>query len=135
MLGATTISNPMVGIPASNDWITLIPTCYLWVSTTATFDIIGEVVLTRGQWCSIQWLHVGIFYGAECGCEYTFGSLLLIWIDGRIYWLFYLNWLPNSMPSNLLWIARIPSSCSCGWSINVRATFCNSTCLTIGALM
>jgi len=42
------------------------------------FDTINEVVLTKGWRCSILWLPIGIFYGAKCECEYTFGCLLLI---------------------------------------------------------
>ncbi len=45
------------------------------------------------------------------------------------------NWAPNSMPFNLFWIIGIPSPCSYGWSTNVVATFCSSTCLTMLALM
>jgi len=56
-------------------------------------------------------------------------------MDGRIYQLYGLNWLPNSMPLNLFWTIRILGSYSCGWSIIVLATFCNSTCLTILVLM
>jgi hypothetical protein len=45
------------------------------------------------------------------------------------------NWLSNSMPFNLFWTTTIPNSFSCDWSINVIATFYNSTCLTILVLM
>jgi hypothetical protein len=35
----------------------------------------------------------------------------------------------------LLWTIGIPGTCFCGWSINVFATFYNSTCLAIFVLM
>ncbi len=92
-------------------------------------------MLTWGQRCSILWLPIGILYGAKCGCEYTFNSLLLIWIDGWICQFCGPSWLPNSMPLNLFWPIGIPSSYSCGWSINALATFYNSTCLAIPTLM
>jgi hypothetical protein len=63
--------------------------------------MIGEVVLIWGWQCSILGLPIGILCGVECGWEYSFGSLFLVWIYGWIYWLCGPNWLPNSMPFNL----------------------------------
>ncbi len=101
VVGIITVSTPMVVIPPLNDWvITTIVSC-LQVSIIAIFDTIGGVVLTRGWWRSILWLPIGIFCGVECGCEYTFGSLLLVWIDGWICQLCNPNWFPNSMLFNL----------------------------------
>jgi hypothetical protein len=45
MLGATTISTPMVIILALGDFVTPTPTYYLWVSTTVASDTIGGTVL------------------------------------------------------------------------------------------
>ncbi len=101
MLGITTISTLVVVIPTSNDWITLNVTSCFQVSTTAISNTISEIVLIRGQRCSILWLPIGIFCGAECGCEYTCGSLLLTRIDRQICRLYSPKWLPNSMPLNL----------------------------------
>jgi hypothetical protein len=81
------------------------------------------------------WLPIGILYGVECGCKYTFISLLLVWIDEQICWFCGPNWLPNSMPLNMFWTIKIPNSCFYGWSINVLATFYDSTCLTIPILI
>jgi len=93
----------VVVIPALSDGVITIPIGCLWVSTTVVFDTIGEILLI-GRWqCSIQWLPIGMLCGAKCGCEYTSGSLLLVWMDGRIYRLYGPNWLPNSMPFNLFW--------------------------------
>ncbi len=133
MLGTTTLSTHVLAITTLSDWITFILASCLRVSTITTFDTLGEAVLTLIRWCSNLWLPISILYGGECGCEYTSSFLLLIWIDGRICRLWSLNWLPNSMPLSLFW--TILSSCSYGWSINALATFCNSTCLTILALM
>jgi len=47
MVGATIISTPMVVILTLNDSVTTTPVGYLSISTTAAFDTIGEVVLTR----------------------------------------------------------------------------------------
>jgi hypothetical protein len=68
----------MVVIPASSDWVTTILEGHFQVSTTTTSGTIGEVVLIRGRRCSILWLPIGIFYGAECGCKYTSNFLLPI---------------------------------------------------------
>ncbi len=133
MLGTKIVSIPMVVILASSNWIILTLACCLWVLTTITFDIIGGVVLTQDQCCSNLWLPIGILCGAKCGCEYPSGPLLLVWIDGWICWLCGPNRFPTSMPLNLLWTTRIPSSY--GWSINVPTTFCNSTCVAIHVLM
>jgi hypothetical protein len=83
----------------------------------------------------LVYLPISIFYGVVCGCEYPFGSLLMIWIYEQIGWLYDPNCLPNSMLLNLFWTTWILDSCSCGWSINILATFYNSTCLTMSALM
>jgi len=66
----------MVDILASSDWVTTILEGHLQVSTNITFGTISEVVLIRGRQCSILWLPIGIFYGAECGCKYTSSFLL-----------------------------------------------------------
>ncbi len=47
MLGVTTISTPMVGITTLSDWVTSTLISYIWISTTTTFDILGEVELTQ----------------------------------------------------------------------------------------
>ncbi len=135
MLGATSVSTPMVVILALNDWITPTPTYYFWVSIIVASDTIGGAMLTRDRWCSILRLPIGIHCDAICGCECPFGSLLLVKIDEWIYWLCGPNWLPNSMPLNLFWTIGIPYSCSYGWSITAPATFYNSTCLTMLVLM
>jgi len=131
MLGTTIVSTLVVVIRASSDWVTLIPVCYFRVSIIVVSNTTGGVVLTQDQWCSNLRLPIGIHYGVVCGCEYSSGSLLMVWIDGWICQLYGPNWLPNSMLLNLLWTTGIPNSCSCGWSINALATFCNSTCLAI----
>ncbi len=82
MLGATIVSTLVVVILVSSDWITLIPTCCFQVSTIAASDIIGGIVLIQNWWCSNLWLPIGILCGVECGCKYTFGFLLLVWIYG-----------------------------------------------------
>ncbi len=135
MLGTRTISTPMVVIFALSDWITPIPTYCLWVSTIVVYDTIGGTMLTRNWHCSNLWLPIGILCCAICGCEYPSGSIFLVQIDGWICWIYGPNWLPNSMLLNIFWTTWIPYSCSCGWSINVPTTFCNSTCLVIFALM
>jgi len=66
------------------------------------FWTLGEVVLTRVWQCSILWLLIGIFYGAKYGCEYISNFLLLNWMDGWICQLYNPNWLPNSMPLNMI---------------------------------
>jgi hypothetical protein len=68
MVGTTTVSTLMVVILAF---------C-LRVSTTTTFDTIGEVVLIQGRQCSIMRLPIGILYSAKCGCEYPYNSLFLV---------------------------------------------------------
>jgi len=78
MWGATTISTLVVVILVSSDWITLIPTCCFEVSTIVASDIIGGIVLIWNWWCFNLWLPIGILYGVECGCKYTFGFLLLV---------------------------------------------------------
>ncbi len=135
VLGTTTISTPMVVMTTLSDWITFILIAYLWFLTTTASNTVCEVVLVQIWWYSIMWLPIGSLRGAECGCEYTFGSLLLNWMDGWIYWLYGPNWLPNSMSFSLFWTTWILGSYSCGWSINAPATFCNSTCLAICVLM
>jgi hypothetical protein len=122
MLGATTVSIPVVIIPTSSDWTTPTLMCCYWVLTTAVFDTIGGVVLAQNWQCSNLRLPIGIHDVVVCACEYPFGSLLLIWIDGRICWLCGPNWFPNSMPLNMFWTMSIPYSYSCGWSINVLTT-------------
>jgi hypothetical protein len=76
-LGTTIVSTPMVIMIALSDWVTYILVGCLKVSTIVTFDTFNEVKLTQVWRCSILWLPMGIFYGAKCGCEYTFGSLFL----------------------------------------------------------
>ncbi len=98
-------------------------------------DTIGGTVLIRDRQCSIMRLPIGIHYDVVCGCEYPSGSLLLVWINEQICRLYGPNWLPNSMLLNQFWTTWILDSCSCGWSINVLTTFCNSTCLAIVFLM
>ncbi len=135
MLGPITVSIHVVFILALSDCVTPIPACCFRVSITVAFDIIGGTMLFRYWRCSSQWLPIGILYGAICGCEYPSGSLLLVWIDGRICSIYGPNWLPNSMPLNLFWTTRIHDSYFYGWSINAPTTFCNSTCLAIHVLM
>jgi hypothetical protein len=72
-------------IRTSSDWITPTPTCCFRVSTIATFDIIGEVLLTWDWRCSNLWLPIGIHCGAICGCEYCSIFLFMVWIYGWIY--------------------------------------------------
>ncbi len=105
------------------------------ISVIIAFNTLGEAKLVRVWRCPIMWLPISILYGAECGCEYTFGTLLLNWMDGSICWLFGPNWPPNSMLLSLLWATWIPGSWSCDWSINAPTTFYNSTCLAIHVLM
>jgi len=80
-------------------------------------------------------LPIGILCGAVCGCEYPYGIFFLVWINEPICRLCGPNWLPNFMPLNQFWTIGILDSCSYGWSINAHATFYNTTCLTIHALM
>ncbi len=101
MLGAIIVSTLVVIMTTLNDWIISILVNCLWVLIIVAFDIIGEVVLTWVQQCSILWLPIGSFYGVKCGWEYIFGFLFLNWMDGWIYWLYGPNWLPNSMPLSL----------------------------------
>ncbi len=84
MLGAIIIIDPMVIIPASSDWIILIPTCCVRVSTTIVFYTIGGAMLTQDQQCYSLQLPIGIHYGAVCEYEYPFGSLFLVWIVGQM---------------------------------------------------
>jgi hypothetical protein len=87
MLGVVTDSTIVIIIPASNDWVIRILTCCFWISTIVVFDTSGGVMLTRDQWSSSLRLTISIHCGTICGCEYPFGSLLLVKIDGWIYWL------------------------------------------------
>jgi hypothetical protein len=80
-------------------------------------------------------LPIGILYGVKWKCEYTSRTLFLNWMDGWICRLYGPNWLPNSMPLNLFWIIRIHNFCFYNWSINVFATFYNSACLAMFALV
>jgi hypothetical protein len=88
----------MVVILALGDFVTLTPTCCLWVSIIVTSDIIGGTMLIWYWRCYSMWLPISILCGAICGCEYPSSSLLLVWIDWRIYWICGPNWLPNFMP-------------------------------------
>jgi hypothetical protein len=135
VLGTTTVSTHAVVITLLSDWITFILTNYFQVLVIVASNTLGEVLLILVWQCSNLWLPIGIFCGAECGCEYTSSSLLLIWTNGRIYQLYSPNWLPNSMPLSLFWTIGIPTSYACDWSINALASFCNSTCLVIHVLM
>jgi hypothetical protein len=47
MLGATTVSTPMVVIISLSDRVTSIPVGCLQTSTITTFDILGEAKLIR----------------------------------------------------------------------------------------
>ncbi len=135
MLGATDVSTPMVIMITLGDLVTSILTGCFRISTTIVFNTLGEAELTQVWQCPIMWLPIGIFCGVECGCKYTFGFLLLNWIDGQICWLCGPNWPPNSMPLNIFYPTKILSFWSCDRSINVLAISCNSTCLAILALM
>ncbi len=135
MLGARTVSTPMLVITSLSDWMTSIISGCLRISTTTTFDILGKNELIRVWWCPILWLPIGILCGAKCGCEYTFNILLVNWMDGWICQLCGPNWPFNSMLLTLLWITWIPSFWFCDRSINGHATFCNSTCLAIPVMM
>jgi hypothetical protein len=84
MLGTTTVSTLVVVIPTISDWTTPTLACYFRVSTIVASDTIGGAMLIRDQWCSILWLPISILCDAICGCEYFFGSLLLVWTDERI---------------------------------------------------
>jgi len=95
------------------------------------FYTLCEVVLARIRQYSILWLPISSLYDAKCGCEYTSSSLLLNYMDGWICWFCGPSWLPNSMPFSLFKITGIFNSYSYEWSINVLATFYNSTCLAI----
>jgi hypothetical protein len=48
MVGATTISTPLIVIPTSSDLVIITQAGCLQVSTITIFDTIGEVVLIRG---------------------------------------------------------------------------------------
>ncbi len=135
MVDATTISTHVVGIIKWSCWITFIPTNCLRISTITTFDTRDEVEVIRIWQFPILWLPIGILCGAEWGCEYTYGTPFLNWMDGLICSLYGPNWPPNSMPFNMFCTIGIPNSCSCGWSINALATFCSSTCRTMPILM
>jgi hypothetical protein len=74
----------VVGITTLNGWITSIPIGCFQISTIVASDIIGETKLIQVWWCPILWLPISIFYGAKCGCEYTFGTMFLNWMDERI---------------------------------------------------
>jgi len=108
--GATIVSIPMVVMITLNDWITYVPASYLRISITVAFETFGEVELIRVWRCSILWLPIGVICGVECGCEYTFGALLLNWMDGWIDRLYGPNWPLNSMFLNLFWITKILGS-------------------------
>jgi hypothetical protein len=107
VLGATTMSTPMVFITTLCDWVTSIPTGCYWVLTITTSNTFGEVVLTLVWRCSNMWLPISILCGVECGCVYTFSSLLLIWTNGWVCQLYSPNGLPNSMPLSLFWTTWI----------------------------
>jgi hypothetical protein len=77
VLGATTVSTHVVVMTTFGDWITSILVGCLWISTTIASDILGETKLIQVCRCPIMWLRIGIFCGAECGREYTFGTLFL----------------------------------------------------------
>jgi hypothetical protein len=64
MLGATTVSTPMVVICALSDWVILIPTCYFQVSTTVAFNTIGEVVLIQDRHYSNLWMWIPLQFFA-----------------------------------------------------------------------
>jgi hypothetical protein len=125
----------VVVITTLGDWITSILIVCFRISTTTTFDTLDEIEFIRVWWCPILWLHIGILYGAECGCEYTSSTLRVIWMDGQIYRLCGPNWSLDSIFFNLLWITKYLSSWSYDWSINAPITFYNSTCLAIPTLM
>ncbi len=135
VLGATTIYTFVVGITSLRSWVTFISISYLRILTIVTFDTLSEVEFIWVWLCPILWLPIGIRCGTEWGCDYIFDTLLLNWMDGWIYQLCGPNWPPNSMPLNLFWTKWIHGSYSCDWSINVPATFSNSTCLAILILM
>jgi hypothetical protein len=135
MLDAITISTPMVVMTTLTDWITFIPIGCFQFLTTVIFYTLCEVVLAWVRQYSILWLPIGSLYDAKCGCEYTSSSLLLNYMDGWICWFCGPNWLPNSMPFSLFRTTWISSSYSYEWSINVLATFYNSTCLAVLVLM
>jgi hypothetical protein len=122
VLGATTISTLVVIMTTLGDWVTSILAYYFQILTIVIFDTLGEAKLTWVWWCPIMWLPIGILCGAECGCEYTSGALLLNWMDGRICRLYGPNWPPNSMPQSIL-DYKIPSSSSCDWSTNALPHF------------
>ncbi len=107
----------------------------LQISTIVAFDNLGEVKLTWMWRCPILRLPIGIIYGVKCGCEYTFGVLLLNWMDGWICQLHGPNWPLNSMPFNLFSTIIFFGIWSYDWFTNVLVTFCNSTCLAIPILM
>jgi hypothetical protein len=102
VLGATTISTLVVGMITWSSQLTSISTCCFWILTTFASNILSEVELTQVWQCPIVWLPIGILYDVECECKYTFGTLLLNWMDGQIYWLHGPNWPLNSMPLKLL---------------------------------
>ncbi len=85
VLGATMASTLVVGMTTLNDWVTFIVARYLWISVTTIFDTLNEAELIWVWWCHMLWLPIGILCGVECGCKYTFGILLLNWMDGWIY--------------------------------------------------
>jgi hypothetical protein len=45
MVGAITILTHVVVILPSSDWVTITPSYYFWVSTTASSNTIGEAML------------------------------------------------------------------------------------------
>jgi len=77
MLGATTISTPMIVMITLGDWVTFILVGCLQISAIVASNTLGEAKLNRIWWCPIQWLPIGILRGATCGYEYTSNILLL----------------------------------------------------------
>jgi hypothetical protein len=74
MLNTTTMSIHVVAITVLSDWVTSILVGCLWVWTTTVFNTFGEVVLTLVQWCSNQWLSIGILCHGKCGCDLWFSA-------------------------------------------------------------
>jgi hypothetical protein len=97
---ATIVSTLMVGITILNDQVTFILTHCFQILVTTTSETLGEDKVTWIWRCPILWLPIRILCGAKWGCEYTFGTLLLNWMDGWICRFCGPNWPPNSMPFN-----------------------------------
>jgi hypothetical protein len=104
---------------------------------TYHWNFLNEGYNFASNLASIEGLHKKLCMGVQNGRILNFKNFGTpnLGVPRKMTFGCNLNWLPNSMPFKCFWTTRIFSYCSYDWSINVLATFCNSTCLTILVLM